>query len=135
MAYMKFFKQAFFLGAILLFLSACSLDDKTSYLRAVNASSNENYEDVITDIYICEDATNDNYVSVWNGKLRPNESKKIEIDSGNYGIKFTGTRYYNSGIEKPIEETTGYKASVRFANYWTVRVTYDGNGIVAEEED
>lgn len=44
-----------------------------------------------------------------------------------------GTRYYSSGIEKPLEFTTGYKSPVRFASGWTVLVTYDGEGIVAEE--
>ena len=124
----------FALVVTFLFVS-CSLNLDVSYLRAVNASINANYEDVITDIYICAGATNDNYISIWNGKLHPGQTAKIEIATGHYGVKFVGKRYYNSGIEKDISETTGYKTPVKFAEYYTVRVTYDGNGIVAKEED
>ena len=120
--------------ASLLFIG-CRLDGKYSNLRACNQSYNSNYEDVITNIYISNEATNDNFVSVWNGKLGSNQSTLIEIDCGNYGVKFSGTRSYNSGIEKPIEVTTGYKTPIRFAAFWTFRLIYDGKGLVAEEED
>ena len=131
---MKRFYLLFFCFIAMLF-SSCALTEDESYFRAVNSSSNAHYEDVITDIYICENATNDNYVSVWNGKLYPGNSVKFEIEPGKYGVKFVGTRYYNSGIEKPISETTGYKEPVKFNNYYTVRVTFDGSGIVAKEEE
>ena len=125
------------IGSILLsfFIMGCTLDRKYSNLRACNQSYNPNYEDVITNIYISNEATGDNYVSVWNGKLGPKQSTLIEIDCGNYGVKFSGTRYFNSGIEKPIEVSTGYKTPVRFAAFWTFRLIYDGNGLFAEEED
>ncbi len=124
-----------FYFSLSLLLNSCTLEENKSYLRAVNNSFNANYEDVITNIYLCEGATNDNYVSVWNGKLRPGESTKFEIDSGKYGVKFTGTRCYDSGIEKTIDVATGYKEPVKFDNRYTVRVTFDGNGIVAREEE
>ena len=130
----KFLVPVFLIFCILHFISCKVLDDE-SYLRAVNSSSNANYEDVITNIYICEGATDDNYVSVWNGKLYPGNSVKFSVDPGKYGVKFTGTRFYNYGIEKPISVTTGYKEPVKFNNYYTVRVTFDGNGITAREEE
>ncbi|MCR5252579.1 MAG: hypothetical protein K6C98_02565 [Treponema sp.] len=101
----------------------------------MNTSYNKYYEDVITDIYVCENATNDNYKSVWTGKLLPGQTVQLEIDCGNYGVKYKGIRYYNSGIEKSIDVTTDYKAPVRFAQFWTFKIIYDGNGIEVIEED
>lgn len=121
-------------ACIALSCASCSLEDKTAYFRAVNASTGSNYDDVITDIYVCQGATDDNYASVWNGRLSPGRSVKFDVTPGKYGIKFVGIRYYHSGIEKPISVTTGYKTPVTFDGYYTVRVTYDGTGIVAEEE-
>ena len=125
----------FIFGIILFLILACKLDRTYSNLRAVNSSYNANYEDVITNIYVSSGATNDNYVSVWNGKLKSGNSILIEIDSGNYGVKFTGTRYYTSGIEKPIDVSTGYKSPIRFADFWTFKLIYDGEGLYAKEED
>lgn len=132
---MKKLFGACFAFYIVMMMFSCTLEEKKSYLRAINSSYNENYEDTITNIYLCEGATDDNYFSVWNGKLRPGESRKFEVDPGKYGIKFAGKRIYNSGIEKEIDVTTGYKEPVRFDNFYTVRVTFDGNGIVAKEEE
>jgi len=134
---MAVIKKVLLSSIFILLLSACSLttEEKVAYLHAVNSSYNANYEDVITNIYISDGATGDNYVSVWNGKLKPLSETTIEIAPGNYGVKFTGTRYYTSGIEKSIDATTGYKSPIRFANFWKFRVTYDGEGIFSEEED
>lgn len=118
-----------------LFLFGCQLENKYSYLRAVNSSYNQYYEDIITDIYISENATNDNFKSVWTGRLVPEQTVQLEIDCGNFGVKFKGTRYYHSGIEKTIDVTTGYKAPVRFAPFWTFKLVYDGNGIEIKEVD
>ena len=130
-------QRLFFAVVVFTFFSAlsCTLDENKSYFRAVNTSYNKNYEDIITDIYLCEGASNDNYVSVWNGKLHSGETVKFSVEPGNYGGKFFGTRCYNSGNEKSISETTGYKKPVKFKNYNTICVTFDGNGIFAYEEE
>lgn len=132
---MKAIAKALIIFSILVTFAGCKLDSKYSNLRACNYSSDKNYEDVITNILISDGATNDNFVSIWNGKLGANQNLLLEIEPGNYGVKFSGTRFYTSGIEKPIEFTTGYKASVRFAAFWTYKVIYDGNGIFIQEED
>lgn len=123
------------LSLFLILIISCQIEEKYSYLRAVNSSVNPDYEDVITDIYISENATQDNFRSIWNGKLKPGQSTILKINCGNFGVKFKGTRYYHSGIEKAIDVTTGYRTPVSFASFWTFRLIFDGEGLYAKEED
>lgn len=118
----------------LILFSSCDLDDE-SYLRIKNQSFNNNYQDIITDVYLCVDATEDNYFSVWNGKLTPGSNSKFKVEPGEYGIKINVTRKYNSGINAEEEYKTGYKEPIEFDNYYTIEVIFDGNGITAKEYD
>ena len=61
---MKIVTKIFFLFLISIFWGGCQLDNKYSNLQACNLSYNQNYEDVITNIYISDGATDDNFVSI-----------------------------------------------------------------------
>jgi len=132
---MKHNKFYILISFILLLFSSCELETKYSYLKAVNKSYNRDYEDVITDIFISENALNNSFRSVWTGQLKPGQSSLLEIDCGNFGVKFRGIRYYHSGIEKPINVMTGYKSPIRFAPFWSFKLIYDGIGIEIKEEN
>ena len=127
-------KYLWIFTAVILSALAVSCDGKfTATIVVENSSTAENYNDVITEIMVSED-TSEEYKTVWSGKLEYNKKVSYDIDSGDYCIKIKGKRTYTSGIETEIDETCGKGNPVEFSNCDTILFSWNGTSLVNKGE-
>ncbi len=127
-------KYLLFFTAIILSMLAISCDGKfTSTIVVENSSTAENYDDLITEIMVSED-TSEDYKTVWTGKLEYNKKVSYDIDSGDYCIKIKGTRVYTSGTEKEINEICSKGNPIEFRNCDTKLFVWDGTSLINKGE-
>lgn len=127
-------------GCVALLLAICAMislvltscDDKL-FQSTIVIENNSDYNDVITELLLAEDNTEDYDYVVWNSKLQKGDDKSADIDSGDYCVLIKGYRIDSDGITKKdlseIGKTKCNDTPIEFHNADTITFTWDGENL------
>lgn len=119
------------IGAIFSFtLTSCG--DKW-FQSTIIIKNNSEYNDVVTELLLAEDNSEEYDYVVWDSTVKKGEEKSADIDSGNYCILIKGYRIDSNGITKKdlseIGKTKCNDTPIEFHNADTVTFIWDGENL------